>query len=81
LIDNLDLISHLHVAAVPGRGFPGPDKSPNYTSLVRTVSERGYRGRWGMEFLPASPDTGVSELAEAVKLFRSYADATDGARG
>jgi len=79
LSEHLDLISHLHVAGVSGRGFPGPDKSPDYASLVRAVNERGYAGRWGMEFLPASPDTGIGELAEAVKLFRTYDDRTDSA--
>lgn len=78
LADNLDLISHLHVAGVPGRGFPSPEKSPDYASLVRAVTEQGYTGRWGMEFLPRSPDTGAGELAEAVELFRGYADGAPG---
>jgi hydroxypyruvate isomerase len=72
LADNLDWITHLHVAGVPGRGFPSPEKSPNYASLVRAVNERGYSGRWGMEFLPRSPDSCMDELAEAVELFRGY---------
>jgi hydroxypyruvate isomerase len=75
---NADLIGHVHVAGVPGRGIPGPAQEIDYAVVVRTALEAGYTGWWGQEFLPG--DDAIAELTEAHSLFASYA-LRAGARG
>ena len=72
LVDNIDLVCHLHVAGSPKRDFPGADQEIDYASLVRAVQSTNYDGYWGMEFVP--PDDPVGQLEKAAALFNSYAD-------
>jgi hydroxypyruvate isomerase len=51
IVDNLDLIGHIHVADVPGRHEPGTGEI-NYEHLFGVLRERGYRGYVGLEYHP-----------------------------
>ena len=49
---NLDLISHFHVADVPGRHEPGTGEI-NYANVFRRIDAAGYAGFVGLEFRPS----------------------------
>jgi hydroxypyruvate isomerase len=51
ILDNLDLIGHIHVADVPGRHEPGTGEI-NYEHLFGVLRERGYKGYVGLEYTP-----------------------------
>lgn len=51
IVDNLDLIGHIHVADVPGRHEPGTGEI-NYEHIFGVLRERGYRGYVGLEYTP-----------------------------
>lgn len=51
LVENLDLIGHIHVADVPGRHEPGTGEI-NYEHIFGVLRERGYRGYVGLEYTP-----------------------------
>jgi hydroxypyruvate isomerase len=70
LIPNLDLVSHLHVAGLQGRAFPVDGGPIDYKTIVQEVTQAGYDGCWGMEFMPS--DNPVEQLQQSVDLFRSY---------
>lgn len=70
IVQNLQYISHLHVAGSPRRNFPGPEQEIDYAHVVRQVMAAGYDGLWGQEFLPK--DDSLEELAQAHDLFESY---------
>lgn len=69
ILDNLDIIGHLHVAEVPERTLPLPGGQTDYPSLVGKVMEAGYRGYWGFEFLPGGE--AIDELCQAAALFQT----------
>jgi hydroxypyruvate isomerase len=71
MLDNLDLICHLHVAGSPHRDFPGLRQEIDYGSIVRQVVDAGYTGFWGQEFPIAAADP-FPELEAAVMLFNRY---------
>lgn len=48
---NIDLIGHFHVADVPGRHEPGTGEI-NYANVLRAISDTGYNGYVGLEFMP-----------------------------
>ncbi len=52
---NLDVIGHLHSAGVPGRHelFRG---EINYPYLVHAIEGLGYRGLFGLEYMPSMSD-------------------------
>ena len=72
VIANLEYVAHLHVAGSPTRGFPGTDQSPDYAAVVRSIHGAGYRGAWGMEFLPGAGNDAGEMLDRAARLFRGY---------
>lgn len=51
LINNLELIGHIHVADVPGGHEPGTGEI-NYRYLLRLLRRHGYRGYIGLDFMP-----------------------------
>jgi hydroxypyruvate isomerase len=61
--------AHYHVAAVPGRGEPGPEQEVNYPAVRRAIEATGFDGWVGLEFYPAR-DTADS-LARALAYVRS----------
>jgi hydroxypyruvate isomerase len=60
-----DLIGHVHVAGVPGRGELDDCQEIYYPAVMRTLLEVGYQGYVGQEFIPTrDPAEG---LAHAVR--------------
>jgi hydroxypyruvate isomerase len=59
-----DLIGHVHVAGVPGRGELDGQQEMNYPAVMRTLLEVGYEGYVGQEFIPTRNP--AEALAEAV---------------
>lgn len=51
IVDNLDLIGHIHVADVPGRHEPGTGEI-NYEHIFGVLREQGYKGFVGLEYYP-----------------------------
>jgi hydroxypyruvate isomerase len=51
ILENFDLIGHIHVADVPGRHEPGTGEI-NYEHLFMTLREQGYKGYVGLEYFP-----------------------------
>lgn len=51
IVNNLDLIGHIHVADVPGRHEPGTGEI-NYEHIFGVLRERGYKGYVGLEYNP-----------------------------
>ena len=68
VVGHLDRIAHLHVAESPGRGAPRPDGLIRYDRIIPKVTQAGYKGYWGMEFVPGRD--ALSELRDSVSLFR-----------
>ena len=61
-----DLIGHVHIAGVPGRGELDDCQEIHYPAIMRALVEIGYEGYVGQEFIPTrDPAQG---LAEAVAL-------------
>jgi hydroxypyruvate isomerase len=72
VIANLEYVAHLHIAGSPQRDFPGDQQSIDYLSIVRSIHQAGYRGAWGMEFLPDAEADVNETLDAAARVFRSY---------
>jgi hydroxypyruvate isomerase len=63
------LIGHIHTAGNPGRGELDDNQEIHYPGVVKALSEIGYNGYVGHEFIPtADPARG---LAEAVRICES----------
>ena len=70
LLQNLDIIAHLHTAGSPKRDFPGLEQAIDYGALVPAVHKAGYRGFWGHEFIPAGDP--AAEAIKAIELFERF---------
>jgi hydroxypyruvate isomerase len=61
-----DLIGHIHVAGVPGRGELDGQQEIHYPGVMRALLEIGYQGYVGQEFIPTrDPDQGLAQAVEA----------------
>jgi hydroxypyruvate isomerase len=65
MVEYRDLLAHIQVAGVPGRGGLGDDQELNYPPLMRKLLELGYDGYVGQEFLPLGDPEAA--LADAVR--------------
>jgi len=70
IIDNLDIIAHIHVAGSPLRDFPSPEGEINYGRILSEVHKAGYAGYWGLEFKPVSDP--LQELTQIYGLLSLY---------
>lgn len=70
VVAHLPLIAHLHVAGAPRRNYPGSGQEIAYAEVVRRVHGAGYRGHWGMEFMPEGDP--LTELAAARDLLAGF---------
>ena len=52
---HVDLIGHFHSAGVPGRGELF-DCELDYRTIVGRIESLGYRGSFGLEYFPKTPD-------------------------
>jgi sugar phosphate isomerase/epimerase len=64
-----ELIGHIHVAGVPGRGELNEAQEICYPAIARTLREIGYQGYVGQEFIPVLEPMGG--LAQAVRVFHA----------
>ena len=60
-----DLIGHIHVAGVPGRGELDEGQEIFYPAVMRALVEIGYQGYVGQEFIPTREP--MDGLAQAVR--------------
>jgi hydroxypyruvate isomerase len=49
--DHIDILGHVHIAAVPGRGEPDRGEL-DYPYIVRELVKMGYDGMFGLEYFP-----------------------------
>ncbi len=62
---NFDYLGHVQVAGVPGRGEIGKNQEINYRGIMRKISEMGYDGFVGHEWIPTGdPITGLREAVQ-----------------
>jgi hydroxypyruvate isomerase len=71
VIANLKWIEHLHVAGSPKRDMIGPDQEIDHTKVVRKIIDAGYRGWWGLEYMPTGDP--LEEVKRGAELMRKYA--------
>jgi hydroxypyruvate isomerase len=64
--ENRDVIGHFHSAGVPGRHELW-DGELNYPEIVRRIRAGGYRGAFGLEYLPA-----LADHTRSLKKTRTY---------
>lgn len=55
-LENLPYIAHFHIAGSPARNYPAQDGAIDYRTILREIHAAGYRGYWGVEFLPHDED-------------------------
>ena len=53
LVNNIDLIGHIHIADVPGRHEPGTGEI-NFINIFKVLNKVNYKGYVGFEFIPSS---------------------------
>ncbi|MFC1949948.1 hydroxypyruvate isomerase family protein [Chloroflexota bacterium] len=51
--DNIDYISHFHIAGVPGRGNIDDTQEINYRAVMKAIVDTGYDGFVGHEYNPS----------------------------
>lgn len=60
ICQNIDLIGHFHIAAVPGRGDPLSRNEINYPAVLEALKNTGYTGAVGLEyFITEDPSLSV----------------------
>lgn len=64
LEENKDILGHVHVAGVPGRGELNSSQEINYPAVMHKLLELDYQGYVGQEFIPTG--TALEGLQEAV---------------
>ena len=65
LRQHADVIGHVHVAGVPGRGELDGRQEVYYSAVMRALWESGYRGYVGQEFIPTGdPEEGLRQAVE-----------------
>ncbi|MFM8593708.1 MAG: xylose isomerase, partial [Chloroflexota bacterium] len=57
-----------HVAGNPGRNEPNASQELNYPAIYRSMSDTGYRGWVGLEYVPLEPP--LSSMKAAVRQLR-----------
>jgi hydroxypyruvate isomerase len=74
IVKNLPAIAHIHLAESPNRSVPLADGNIRHSQIVPAVIKAGYRGYWGLEYIPGrderNPQEPLAELRQAVALFR-----------
>lgn len=62
---NAEYIGHVQMAGVPGRGPLTEDQEINYSAILRTFEEIGYKGYFGHEWLPTKNP--IMDLRESIR--------------
>ena len=68
--ENIMYIGHMHAAAAPERNCPGINDEIDYNKVVKAAIAAGYKGFWGMEFLPQNA---IEELDHVVNQWKQFA--------
>jgi hydroxypyruvate isomerase len=69
LVQNVDLIGHIHIAGNPGRHEPHLNSEVHYPTVLAAVKNAGYRGYAGLEYFPTEDaEKGIREILEAMPL-------------
>jgi hydroxypyruvate isomerase len=71
IVANLGSIGHLHVAESPARDMPRADGVVRYRSIITKVVAAGYRGYWGLEFVPRGDP--LDDLSRSIVMLREVA--------
>lgn len=65
--DNIDCISHFHVAGNPGRNDPDDTQEIYYPAVMRAIVETGYDGYVAFEYSPANRAATNEERIESLR--------------
>lgn len=65
--ENVDYISHFHMAGVPGRHEIDKSQELNYSAIARAIKQSGFKGYIGQEYIPSTGDAFLA-LAKAVEI-------------
>lgn len=71
-LENLPHIAHFHIAGSPARDYPVLNGVIDYRTVLHEIHTAGYRGYWGLEFLPHGEDA----LTLLARFLREYGDFT-----
>jgi len=64
---NIQYIAHFHTGGVPGRGIIDESQEIYYPAVMRAITQSGYQGFVGQEFVPRGPDP-LAQLRRAVQI-------------
>jgi hydroxypyruvate isomerase len=64
-----EYIGHVQAAGVPGRHELDATQEINFPAIVKALSDNGYRGYVGLEFIPTTQDP-MDSLQPAVRVFQ-----------
>jgi hydroxypyruvate isomerase len=65
--DNIDCISHFHLAGNPGRHDPDDTQEIYYPAVMRAIVETGYQGYVSFEYSPANRKATNEERLESLR--------------
>jgi len=65
--DNHQYFSHYHTGGVPGRNEIDETQELNYPAIVKAITDTGYQGFIGQEFIPAREDK-LASLKQGVEI-------------
>ena len=65
--DNHQYFSHYHTGGVPGRNEIDQTQELNYPAIVKAITDTGYEGFIGQEFIPAREDK-LASLKQGVEI-------------
>ncbi len=68
---NLARVAHLHVAESPRRDKPLAHGTIRHATIVPAIVKAGYRGFWGLEFVPRGDP--LTDLRESIAMLRQAA--------
>jgi hydroxypyruvate isomerase len=70
IVNHLASIAHLHVAEYPRRSSPLADGNIRHNQIVPAFIQAGYKGYWGLEYIPG--ENLLDELRQAIGVFRQF---------
>jgi len=74
---NIRHVHHLHVAERPGRGRPMARGLIPYATVVPSILRAGYRGYWGLEFVPGGDP--LADLKDSIGMLQAAAEGRESA--
>lgn len=65
--ENHQYITHYHTGGVPGRNEIDETQELNYSTIMKAITETGFKGFVGQEFIPKNPDK-MDSLRKAIAI-------------